>query len=224
MAEFNAYGDENAAKEQEFLARIESLDAQMDGYYAGLGRKYMEIHHDDFEEALSEEAGLILDAEKQKIECRKGILSLKGRTLCENCGSELPEKAVFCGFCGYKMPEADNDIPEGQIRCAYCRAIQPVGLKFCMNCGKPIAGEAKDGDDEEIFEVDETAPAVEEPEVEAPAVEEPVAETPKEPPVSPYFPPVSEPENEDRPLFCTNCGSRLDADALFCSECGFKCV
>lgn len=53
---------------------------------------------------------------------------------CLNCGSELPDNAVFCDNCGQKIQDEQPRI----IFCGNCGAELEAGMDFCGECGHSV--------------------------------------------------------------------------------------
>lgn len=158
--------------------------------YCLLGQAYMTAHSSDYEETFSVYVSEILVSQKKKYEYLKKIMDLKGIKLCESCGAEVPENALFCFACGNKMPDSKFVVPDGQTRCRRCGSLQPIGNRFCMNCGQLI---------EEVISVEDG---------ESKRTAQESAETP------------THEEEKEEASFCIHCGSPLEPGDLFCSECG----
>ena len=118
---------------------------------------------------------------------------------CTNCGCELPEGAKFCFSCGAKQPEVTA-------------ALEPPASET-----KPEEPAANETELEE--------PPANETEPEEPAVNE---IEPAKPDQEPEIQAELEPQNttpEDTPAgdkFCPYCGTKNEADAVFCFSCGKK--
>lgn len=48
---------------------------------------------------------------------------------CTNCGTKLPDKAVFCQDCGHKVNHSV---------CPFCGKEIDGAAGFCNHCGKPL--------------------------------------------------------------------------------------
>ena len=46
---------------------------------------------------------------------------------CGYCGTENPERAVFCKHCGRRL--------DGMALCGACGGLTPADGEFCVNCG-----------------------------------------------------------------------------------------
>ncbi|MCD8181232.1 MAG: zinc-ribbon domain-containing protein [Firmicutes bacterium] len=67
---------------------------------------------------------------------------------CTNCGSELPDNALFCANCGKEAPLRDASA-EGRF-CSNCGKIIEAGAEFCGECGAPV-GSAQKQEENYIF-------------------------------------------------------------------------
>src|SRR5271167_1228950 len=50
--------------------------------------------------------------------------------VCQSCGDENPDGALFCGGCGASLATV--------VDCPECGARNPAGKKFCNACGRPL--------------------------------------------------------------------------------------
>lgn len=125
------------------------------------------------------------------------IAFLESIKKCAKCGNELSDEALFCSVCGTAVVNEGDALPSNMIKCDKCGAVLPVGANFCIGCGAPISVAVPMVED--VFEEH----AVEEAAAEEPMVEEAVA------------------ADEDK-VRCENCGSMLDKDLFFCTECGMQ--
>ena len=145
--------------------------------YSVIGLAYYENHKDDSEaesiQVISEINQLYAQIEAVQSEIKK----IKGFGKCPQCGADVPQGALFCSSCGYKMEVA---VVEKRF-CTSCGAQLAADSLFCTNCGTPVAGtvnaappvESAAEPVEEIAEpVQEAAEPVEEPPAPAEQTEE----------------------------------------------------
>ena len=223
---------------------INSQNTVINKNYTEIGKLYYSLHKEDFGEEYAEMFTSINDALKVIDENKARIRELKGLVLCKGCGAEIPEDSTKCAVCGAPGPKPEPapvpaPVAEAPVRKFFCYACGKElkeGLKFCTSCGTavivPPAPEAEPVAEEVVPEViPEAEPVVEEvipeviPEAE-PVVEEVIPEAipETEPVVEEVVPeviPVDD-ADDDIPLFCENCGSKLEEDAIFCTECGYR--
>ncbi|MEE1086926.1 MAG: zinc ribbon domain-containing protein [Schaedlerella sp.] len=175
------------------ISRIENLIAEekdrLDDTYCEIGKLYVSIHKNDNEELFSELLKDLSKTEKTIKNYLGQIAELRGLSLCEKCGAEVPKEAAFCGVCGEKMPmKQTENLAENQIQCMNCGKILEKGVNFCIFCGTPV-----NVTEEPAFITEEPAFITEEPEI------------PQEKICSKCgF------KNEVDSLFCTECGNRLN--------------
>ncbi len=50
---------------------------------------------------------------------------------CPNCGFDDPPEALYCGMCGTPLLQV----------CAVCGHTNALAFRFCIHCGKPLAGQ-----------------------------------------------------------------------------------
>lgn len=148
----------------------------------------------------------------------------KKSKVCTNCGAQLQEGIAFCTNCGMPVKEemaksVSLEKPEIQPEEVYAQPVQttkPVSpvqpepiqeeaknpaKNVCPNCGAILADNVR-------FCV-QCGTEVKQPETNQ---EEPTMR------VTPVT--FAKPEEPKRSKFCIGCGAPLDADSVFCTECG----
>ena len=146
---------------------------------------------------------------------------------CTNCGCELPEGAKFCFSCGAKQPEvtaapepAANETEPTEPAADETKPEEPAANETKPE--EPAANE-KEPEEPAANETKPEEPAANETEPTEPAVNE---TEPTEPDQEPEIQAEPEPQNttlEDTPAgdkFCPYCGTKNEADAVFCFSCG----
>lgn len=69
--------------------------------------------------------------------CGEAISSIS----CQNCGGELPEKSLFCCWCGNPVKKEERIDSSERIPCIDGTCIGVINEKgVCNICGKPYAG------------------------------------------------------------------------------------
>ena len=109
--------------------------------YSRIGELYVSLHKDDYEEAFSEMMIFIAEAETKIEACKAQIQEYKKVRVCENCGSQLPDNALFCSVCGSGVTQPHPEIPAHHVKCGHCGEVVKEGTRFCISCGKPMASE-----------------------------------------------------------------------------------
>ncbi len=211
---------------------ISDHEKRISRLYFEIGQSYYERHRDDPAAEELERIAAVNDALDKIDVCREQIKTLKGVEKCPTCGADVARGSQFCNNCGTKMPPASiRTAPKAQVgRCPTCGAPIAEGNVFCNSCGTkipenaaaqvvrsktcPTCGTVLDADAAFCFACGaklgfEPAPEVK---PEAPVFTEPVYEEPVEPEVP------AAPEGK----VCPKCGAMLDADAMFCFNCGAK--
>ena len=107
-----------------------------------IGVRYLDLHREDPEAGLADLISQIKDSEARSEDAKTRLRTLKGLTLCPQCGAEVSLQAPFCMYCGYKMPVPQPVYPQqpqgGKIFCNKCGMQLPAGSKFCGRCGNKI--------------------------------------------------------------------------------------
>ena len=198
-------------KDMADIAKFNSLLAEeekkINSIFYQIGKTYVQLHPQDYEEPLSAYIQAYQEAVKQTEELKKSIKQLRNIIDCPGCGAEIPGDIAFCSTCGYRLPQKAVVIPDGMSKCVNCGAIVPQHMKFCTGCGAPMQISAP---------VQAGAPVTQTGIPAAPAapVAPPVAPVAPVAPSAPVVPPVS-------PVaVCSNCKSPLEPDCAFCVVCG----
>ena len=145
--------------------------------------------------------------------------------VCAKCGAPLEEGAAFCTSCGAKIEaapfqSAPQSAPSGRV-CPNCGTPAAPDAAFCNECGTSLLGGApvpsSQPDPEPVQEEYsfQNGNISQEPEFCSP--EEPAPEPVQEPEA-----PAFQQEAAPAAKICPNCGTKLEADAVFCSECGSR--
>ena len=191
------------------IAKINSAisdgERKLNSLYTQIGKQYVATHSVDCEVSFADLVNSAKETEKLIAEYRQQVQDIKGVIRCEKCGAEIVNNVGFCSNCG--APVVKNQAPAtvnmDLIECAKCGKTVPKNVNFCTGCGASIA--------EQQAPVQNVAEETAGTEFESTTVEtESVAEV------------VDSKSNTSESRFCTNCGTKLDADALFCTECGAK--
>lgn len=138
---------------------------------------------------------------------------------CSNCGTNLPDEAVFCPNCGNNIPQTSTQ------KCPQCQQPYQKGDLFCNNCGATLTEPPEDTEKSVSASDNENG-------ADTPAVPLTAPEPAPEPEPEPEAAPEPEPEPEPQPKpeavksvsagkkFCPQCGSEVLPDAVFCRSCG----
>lgn len=148
--------------------------------YFQIGKLYVSIHKENYEDDFSGMIAAIAEAEAKIRDYKKQIQDIKGVQRCEKCGAEVPNGAAFCSSCGATMPKIQAPEPTDYVKCENCGTNVKKGMRFCTSCGKPMEA------------------------VTAPAVKESVVEAAAEKTCSNCGAKV-----EAGLAFCTECGTKL---------------
>ena len=129
-------------KELADTSRLNSMISEQEkiitNQYFEIGKLYVSLHKEDYEEDFAGMMSRIVEAETKIQECRKEIQHIKGIWHCEKCGAEIPDGAAFCSSCGAVIPKVQVIEPIDYIRCENCGASVKKGMNFCTSCGKAI--------------------------------------------------------------------------------------
>ena len=110
-----------AVKKTEELTNIAKLninlktnEAKLCGIYEIIGRMFYEAEREGADNT-ADITSAIMKADKINSEIssiKKEIAKLRKVTICENCGKEISDEALFCSFCGAKQEKPEPETTE----------------------------------------------------------------------------------------------------------------
>lgn len=142
-------------KEMSDVIRLESLvtkeENKLNQIYSQIGKMYVDLHGDDFEEEFAGMFGEIREAEQNIQNYRQQIDEIKNSRdreeaenqasrKCPNCGADIPDDRRFCTSCGKPIPQPEESSSDGEEKqyCTNCGAALAPGSVFCANCGTKV--------------------------------------------------------------------------------------
>lgn len=138
---------------------IRNKEAYINKQYASMGKKYFEMHEND-EEPLFEEIGLIREAKEEIQRMRDLLVEKKGLKKCSACQELIPQNVQFCPKCGAKCempaPEEAPAPQEDVKRCPSCQAELLPDALFCPECGAKYEAPVTEAAAEEVQEASAT--------------------------------------------------------------------
>ena len=87
------------------LSAEESLCERL---YSQIGRKYIELHPENYEEAFTELVKCVRRSEMKIKELKKELGIDTSKVVCPKCRAELPGGISFCSFCGNNLTSGNN--------------------------------------------------------------------------------------------------------------------
>lgn len=131
-------------KDMADIAKLNSLiseeEKRVNNCYYQIGKMYVQFHPDDYDDNLSVLISSLADSIKKMENYRKQLQILKGYVNCPNCGAEVLNTVAFCSACGKPMPATlQNQMMTDMIKCAACGQFVNKNMKFCTKCGSPVS-------------------------------------------------------------------------------------
>lgn len=209
-----------AVEQAKVLTEVTKLNSQIadeekriNENYLRIGKLYIDIHTDDYEEDFSEMLAAIAESEKKIQTYKLQIQDVKGVVCCSKCGAEVAKNAAFCGACGEHMSPIDTADVTANTKCIKCGSDITEDMRFCVCCGAAVtspelnSGAQMDDVPNTEIQASDTAEATqEEPSQSAEVIieaEEPIKSIPVK-------------------RICAKCGAGLEDNDVFCFECGAK--
>lgn len=130
------------AKELSETSRLSSViseeEKKINNNYSQLGKLYVSIHPNDYEEEFAGMINSINESEEKIKDYRKQIQDIKGVLRCEKCGAEVQKGVAFCSSCAAPMPNMQAVNTEEFVACEGCGSMVKKGMHFCTTCGKSM--------------------------------------------------------------------------------------
>ncbi|MDO4616787.1 MAG: zinc ribbon domain-containing protein [Lachnospiraceae bacterium] len=113
---FSRTADKVVKKTDEFInvqkikSKRNTLENQMNTAYRNIGKQIFREYSSGspVSEDIAKICEKIKKLQKEIDACTSEIADLKGVTVCDTCGSPIPDEADYCGHCGNPKPEGDH--------------------------------------------------------------------------------------------------------------------
>lgn len=90
-------------------AEVSTEERKLSDCYSAIGKLYVSLHHDDYEEEFEKYFKFVKEYEAKIEECKQQIKEIKGIMTCEKCGADIPAGSMFCGKCGAPVAEQKEE-------------------------------------------------------------------------------------------------------------------
>ncbi len=189
-------------EEEQLNVQIEQLRKEISDLYTDIGQEYYESGGN---EPVSDHMSSCFDdirAREEKIQdCKNEIRTIKGITTCEHCGADIFVTDTFCGTCGARII-SEITISSTGGNCPSCGQKVYPGQQYCSTCGARINISDESMEEEIPNETSFVSDGFPDDTEDIPKSQDPV--------------------QEERAIYCSNCGARLEPGDLFCMNCGQK--
>ena len=91
-------------------AEVSTEERKLNDCYNAIGKLYVSLHHDDYEEAFEKYFKFVKEYEARIQDCKQQIKDIKGIMTCEKCGADIPAGSMFCGKCGAPVAEGKDEV------------------------------------------------------------------------------------------------------------------
>ena len=112
------------AKELADTSRLNSMISEEEkviaNQYFQIGKLYVSVHKDDFEDDFAGMIGAIAEAEAKIKDFKMQIQDIKGVQRCEKCGAACRNCSGFCMFLGRTIPFIRFPVSNYFIKCSNC--------------------------------------------------------------------------------------------------------
>lgn len=116
---------------------ISTEEKNLEAEFAQLGKRYLELHADDYENEFGGIISAIQESKRKIADYQVQIQDVKGVIRCEKCGAEIAKGSVFCSCCGAPVPTVAATA-DTSCKCPKCGAEVDAGACFCITCGQPL--------------------------------------------------------------------------------------
>lgn len=125
----------DTAETMRLNSAISDEEKRIQSLYLEIGKRYFELHADDYDPQLEEPVLCVKEANTKIAGYTEQLNRIKGLVRCATCGADVPIGTPFCTGCGAKMPVVETAVEPAIRRCKKCGLPLPDGAGFCTNCG-----------------------------------------------------------------------------------------
>lgn len=128
----------NMAENVKLSSEISDEEKKIRQQYTTIGEMYNQLYGEHPAPEFVESIAAIRESQAKIQMYRERIQTLKGVTVCAQCGTSVPGNAPFCNACGARMVYPDA---VATPKCPHCGAALPPDTVFCTSCGQKIPDE-----------------------------------------------------------------------------------
>ncbi len=118
-------------------AAINEEEKKIEARYYQIGKLYAVLHAKDPEPEMVAAVEAVLESAGKIAEYRKQIQTIRSIVVCEKCGAQLSDQALFCNNCGTRIAPMGQEEAD-RIICKGCGKPLAPGTRFCGGCGLPV--------------------------------------------------------------------------------------